>query len=510
MRDRLLVAAWVLVLTACAFVLNTRHNQFPYFYHPDEPGKVAQIITGEWNFHHPMLLLSTTKVATGLLGTPLKEQAIVGVGRGVSAAFSAVSIAALALLAYFWRGWWASLPTGGALLFHHQIYELSHYMKEDTALLMGTSLTFLAAYVYWQRASLVLALAVGASCALATSGKYMGAMMLPLAVFVLLKGPGAKPRAHLPIFVGAFLAVMALVNAPILADFATFRSSFDHEVELVVRGQGGMTRSIPHAQYWNIFIDNTTPAIWVALLVFLVACWRRRTLPSSLEWVIIAFPFAFALALSVSPKSNDRYFLVATAIFTLLAGLAIVDIGRSPWLRRLRPQVAMTFAAALLVLCQLPSWMDYERAFQSDDTGDLVEWLRTKVPATAVITKDSRVLLPIPERKSHGARVGIIPQKVITKPLSNPEGKRVRYAADVGSLDELRAAGITHVAISQSDYGRFFLASLKPQSGEETDYNRRQRFYEELRARTDALVFERKRNTVIYLHPGIEVYQIAP
>lgn len=508
LQSRVAVAAWVLLLMVSAFLLNTRHNQFAYFYHPDEPGKVEQVITGKWNYNHPMLLLSTSKLAVHLLGTPLEEQAVVEVGRGVAAAFSSVAIAALALLAYCWRGWWPSLATGGALLFHHQLYELSHYMKEDTALLMGVSLAFLATYLYWRRASWPLALALGVACALATSGKYMGVIMVPLAVFVLLRSPGAKPRLHLALWLAAFLAGMALVNAPLLADLATFRRSFDREMDYVIHGQRGMTRSVPHAQYWNIFIDNTTPAIWALLLLFLVVRWRERATVSPLEWVIIAFPFAYALALSFSPKSNDRYFLAATAMFTLLAGMAVLDASR------LFPRAWSSFiaacAAAVLVLGQLPSWLRYERAFQHDDTQELITWLRTEVPPTAVIAKDNRVLLPNPERERDAGRMGIIPQKIVVTPVNDPTGKRVRFAADVGTLPELRAAGVTHVAISQSDYGRFFLKTLKPQEGEKGDFLRRKQFYEELRSRKDERVFERERGTVIYLHPGIEVYRIAP
>ena len=502
------LAAWLVLLAACAYLLNTRHNQFAYFYHPDEPGKVEQVITGEWNFHHPMLLLSTSKLAAELAKAPKEKQPVVEVGRRVAAGFSAVAIAALALLAYLWRGWLVSFAAGGALLLHHQIYELSHYMKEDSALLMGVSLSFLAGYLYWHRAAWPYALFLGAACALATSGKYMGAMMLPLALFVLVRSPNAKPGRHIALWFGAFVAVMALVNAPLLSDFATFRDSFSREMDYVVHGQRGMTRSVPHAQYWNVFIDNTTPVMWALLLVFLIARWRERAVLRSLEWVMIVFPFAFALALSFSPKSNDRYFLVATAMFTLLAGAAVLDVAR--YFTRLRPYHTAVIAAVLLVLGQLPSWLRYEHAFQHDDTQELITWLNKQVSPAAVIVKDNRVLLPNPERKSDAERMGVIPQKVVVTPVRDPEAKRVRFAADVGTVAELQAAGITHVAISESDYGRFFLESLRPQEGGEDDYHRRRKFYEELRARKDDLVFERDRGTVIYLHPGIEVYEIAP
>ena len=33
---------WVVALFAATLTLNTRHNDFPYFYHPDEAEKVRQ------------------------------------------------------------------------------------------------------------------------------------------------------------------------------------------------------------------------------------------------------------------------------------------------------------------------------------------------------------------------------------------------------------------------------------------------------------------------------------
>src|SRR5688572_13996034 len=112
-RFRLLL--WALCLLAFTFALNQRHHHFPYYYHPDEPGKAEQILTGRWNFNHPMLLLTATNVAVQVFKVPPKEQAIVEAGRLVSAFFMAAAVVALSLTAYLWRGWPAALLAGGAL-----------------------------------------------------------------------------------------------------------------------------------------------------------------------------------------------------------------------------------------------------------------------------------------------------------------------------------------------------------------------------------------------------------
>src|SRR3954468_18754369 len=134
-RTRLLL--WAAALLAICFALNQRHHHFPYYYHPDEPGKAEQILTGRWNFNHPMLMLTATRAVVETFHVPMEEQPIVETGRLVSAFFMAVAVTALSLTAYLWRGWPAAILAGAALALHHQLYELSHYMKEDAALMMG-------------------------------------------------------------------------------------------------------------------------------------------------------------------------------------------------------------------------------------------------------------------------------------------------------------------------------------------------------------------------------------
>src|SRR5579871_6184541 len=128
---RFLLSVYGVLLFVAALFLDTRYHQFPYFYHPDEGVKVEQLRTSEWNYHHPMLLLSTTKLVMNLVGVAPIEQRIVETGRWVSAGFTALAVVALSLLAFAWRGWGAAVATGLALLLHHQLFELSHYLKED-------------------------------------------------------------------------------------------------------------------------------------------------------------------------------------------------------------------------------------------------------------------------------------------------------------------------------------------------------------------------------------------
>jgi hypothetical protein len=492
------LAVWSIALFAACLALDTRDNGFPYFYHPDESEKASQVITGRWNFHHPMLLLTATKVAVDTLGIGKSEQPVVETGRWVSATFTAAAVVAFSLLAFTWRGWTASFTAGIALLLHHQLFELSHYMKEDTALLAGLALTFLAAFAFLRTPNAWTAAILGFATALAISGKYVGAAALAVAIPVLWRTPREQRAKWLGSFAAALVVVLVLVNLPLLLDLGSFQRSFGREMDFVVHGQRGTTRSVPHTLYWNSFRDNSTPVVWVLLVVFLAARWRERRSVRLVEWIVIGFPFAYTLALSFSPKTNDRYFLPAAATFTFLAALGALDVAR--WMSlRLPLRWALTIPAATLAAAQLPSLLAYSRAFSRDDNAEMLAWIRANLPASAVIAKDSRIQLPDPDNKHDALRFASMPQKILAD----------KYAADIGTIDQLREKGVTHVAVSESDYGKFFLRGLRPQKGEGDSFARRRAFYESL-LRDNVPLFTRDRGPVLYLHPGIRIYTLPP
>jgi hypothetical protein len=513
-----------LLLFALCFYSGFRHHTFPYFYHPDEPGKVEQLIKekDKYNYHHPMLLIGTAQLVTDVLRTPTKPQAMVEVGRGVSAAFMAGAVVMFALLAYLWRGWRAGLITGAALTLHHQVYELAHYFKEDSALLFGVAATFLSALAYHQRPTLWRAAVLGASCALAISGKYIGVVVLGVALPVLWvssRGNNEKRATHLVAFISALVPVLVAVNFSLLVHYARFNESFRHELDLVVKGQAEVTRRVPHALYWNVFIDNSTPAIWLLVVSLITVCyqrWQRLMLPQKL---LLWFPFLYGLMLSFSPKENDRYFLPATAVFTTLAAIGaeslpylLASIYRA-WDTRTAQRMLsrdsrlwiMITASVVLVLMQItgwsstkPGWSQYDIAFVRDDIAALIAWMKKDLPADAIVVADSRAGLPDPKRRKNKGRGQSVPQRLMISKL----------ASDLGSVDDLRAKGVTHVIISESSYGRFFRSDLKPKDPKKNaQFEAGRQFYEEL-LQSGELLFDRERGTVIYLHPGIRVYRI--
>src|SRR5207302_8882707 len=108
-------------------------------------------IDGNWNFHHPAFMLAATKAVLALGRVPLDMQRIVIVGRWLSACYSAIAVTALALLAWRRRGPLAFAAVAVLAGLPHPVFELAHYFKEDAALLMGVSLTFLGLHFFCEK-----------------------------------------------------------------------------------------------------------------------------------------------------------------------------------------------------------------------------------------------------------------------------------------------------------------------------------------------------------------------
>jgi hypothetical protein len=150
----------------------------PFYYHSDEPSKVEQVIgLRPLNFKHPLLLMNATRALAFASGVE-DRQAAVRAGRTVSAAFAAGTVTALAALAWLAGGLLAAACVAPLVLLSHGLFTFAHFMKEDTAVTFGFACVLLAASAFAQRPRAGTAAALGAACALALSGKYVGAVAL--------------------------------------------------------------------------------------------------------------------------------------------------------------------------------------------------------------------------------------------------------------------------------------------------------------------------------------------
>jgi hypothetical protein len=247
------ISSWaiaIIVFAVCLF-LYARNNAFPYYYHPDEAGKVEQILANERNFNHPLLLLTVTDLVSEFTGMDRSRQETAIVGRCVAACFGAIAVAALALLAMHYQGLRGGICVGVIGALSYRMLQYAHFMKEDTALVMGLALFFLALARFWDRRTTWNLILLAAASAVAASGKYVGFITVLIAVPAVLLaarpgGSDARKRA-MKIFFRAFAVTFAIINYYMILNLGAFLGSLKWEIKHSITHHGGLTRSVPHA-----------------------------------------------------------------------------------------------------------------------------------------------------------------------------------------------------------------------------------------------------------------------
>ena len=489
------------ILFALLFAGFGAHNNFPFYYHPDEPGKVKQISENKRNFHHPLLMLTTThylmKVMPGKLAT---FQKIAVFGRYTSVLF--MSLAGVALV---WIGWSLAGPVAGCcvgllFLISPPLFEFAHYMKEDPSLVFGLAVSFLSFQLYWQKQTLGRLIWVGIACSLAASGKYVGFIVVPFALIIVAAAPALNSRTRfqrLGIFLGCFLAGCALINYPMLKNSSLFAQSLTRETDVALAGHKGLVSKDSQSYYLNAIRTNTPAGLLVLAAIGVGSLFVRRKSTQLPEWIALACMTCLALMISFSPKVSLRYALPLLAIIPFYAGLGIAGLAAIPS-RGLR-WAGITVALALGlwgIQAELPVLLGKYRSMGMDDRAQLREFVRTELPAAAVIAQDDRVNFPTADHWEYTGEP-LLPQKI----------EREEFAADLGSLQELRARGVTHVAICRSTYERF-LSGFKPSDKVKADFDRRKAFYDQVRQECK-LVWGSKPGAVIYTQPGLSLYDIT-
>lgn len=504
---RVLRGPWpiAIALFVGSLLLFTRDNGFSFSYHPDEDGKTFQIIQRERNYHHPLLLLNVTDLAVHLARVPLTSQAVVVAGRWVSAAFAAGAVAMLAVVGFFRGGWIAAWAVGLLVATHGKLYETAHYFKEDTALVFGLAVFFLATEMFSCAPTSRGLRFLGFASALATSGKYVGVLALLFAIPFVWRA--AKVPARWKTFALAFIATFLVLNIPPTTHPSSPFRSLRREVAGVTEGHRGMTREVPHAKYVPELREDVSRGVLVSAAIALFAVVVTARKRSGAEWTLVLFPIVYFAVISCSPKTGGRYLLPTSSVACALGGLGVVEytrfvLGKLHLIGTSLPQrsiwnMSITGFALNLLIAQLPLLRTTMDEFRHDDRVELAAWIRANVPADAIIVEDHRVNLfaPAPGDESNKPQV---PQRV----LDND------YAADLGTLDEMRGWGSVYVAVSQRAYDRFFSKNLKPQPAEKADYERRKEFYTRLFAEAE-LVRELRSQGNIYLQPGLRLYKLG-
>jgi hypothetical protein len=506
LQQQWLIAA---ALFIAALWLYTRHNDFAFYYHPDEPKKVVQIRDGTRNFNHPLLLLTATDFARSLTGGTTDCQRIVELGRWCSAIFAAAAVALFSWVGFNRFGVIGGLTTGIALLIQRRIYEHAHFMKEDAALLVGIALTFVAIDAVWRRPTTMRALFLGAATGMAASGKYVGLLLLPFALAALMGGrrgaepgfssgeAGGKPRLLLA-FGAAFLVVIAAVNYQALLSFGGVTAGFGGEITRL-NSRSGVKVDFSRIGWLRRLLDLSpfVLLLFVAHLFFVVRDIRRVPLPNLL---LTAFPFALGFLLSFSSKQSGRHVLPALMVIVLIASIAAVRFANELRARRFRHAIPLigAFAAAAFLYDVIATCL-LDRGFQRDHRRELVDWITANVPPASTIGVEERVGIPFSKPRRFCEELSPLPQQL----------HGATFAADLGTLEELRASGMTHIAVIDSHYKTFLKDGSSQANRGDAEFLRRREFYRRLLAE-GRLVWSRDSGDVGVLNPSLRLYEIGP
>ena len=308
---------WALALTVCLYLFYTDNNDFLYYSHPDTPSKVEQVQSGEFNLKHPMLMIGTANIINALLDGSDDPQRIALYGRRISALFAAVAVALLSLAVWKLRGWPAGIASGIFVGAIELLYEYAHYFKEDSALLFGGALVVFTLTKLQEEARIRNVLFLGAACAVASSGKYIGIGSLLFAipaVFIVTSNRSINVRRAWIGFIGTFFFVFSLLNIPLFLDPNYAIQQIDLEITKLMDGGSAKAGSeVPHGKFLQLYITQVPAVAWLLAIIGSLSIIRNWRMKRFAEWSILLFPLILLMVLSFSPKDYDRYLIPGIA-----------------------------------------------------------------------------------------------------------------------------------------------------------------------------------------------------
>ena len=497
--QRLLAIALSLALLIGAVLFYSRHNDFPIYYHPDEELKGVQMVSGDFNFHHPLLLLDTGRIILAASGLPRTKESAVLCGRWASAIFTALSLLALATLAFRRAGWLGAILAAILIGLQPLLYELSHYCKEDPALLLGISLTLLALDLFAAKPTLWRGALLGAACGVAVSGKYLGAVMIFVALpWVVWKGKQAGSRsAVIGLFAGGLAFALLLINFPMLLNPQGLFGAFGFELNAAqVGGAKGLTREVPHAKYVGVFLENVSWPLWIGLACFLLGWFLRKSQRRGSDLVCLVLPLIYATLLSFSPKTANRYFLAVSPFLILCASIGFVWLGQFlSGKQRILGYAALLLLAGLAIRKQFAATNPIVRSFRTDSRMEMAKWIAENLPQGSPILAETRLGLTRPETWS---RTQQRTDLVLTDKL---------FAPDFGEFGKLKADGIRYVGVMRTSFGGYLSDHRKASKDQESQHQHRADFYTSL-FKNARLLKQTGGSGVAHLNPELRLYEL--
>ena len=180
------------------------------------------------------------------------------------------------------------------------------------------------------------------------------------------------------------------------------------------------------------------------------------------------------------------------------AGLGIVESSRhlAKWTR---PQSSAAFAGYALVAmatvlaAAFPALASHHAAFLNDHRQQLADYVERELSQHANIAAEYATGLVRPDRKATTRTV-----------------RAAHFVPDLGTLDELRAQGVTHVAVSDLYRRSFFLGERDNRRGIKNDTTEKHRLFYKRLLSEGKLIFEKRQGRIRAISPVLRLYEIAP
>lgn len=482
----------VILLALAVFLINLGlslwHSDFPYYYHPDEPGKVAQVMSGERNYHHPPLMLNATALLLQHSGLTTDADRVVRYGRFLSAVCIATADALLTLLAGYYGAALGASLAACLLSSNPLLIEAGHYFKEDTWLTLGIALTVTAGAWRWHSRRPAALFALGLAAGFAASSKYLGIVTLFYATVLETSMTSSRVRASLWVRLGwlwvSALATIVLLN--IGAWHGHVHQLLHGLANATHAAQGGndlVGERVPNLHILAMFLFYT-PLISLSGLVCAFLFLRHNSWRDYADrWLLTLAPLTLLAILSFSSLSAIRYLVPISALVACLSGLGIA--------RALQQSKSASFIGLMVVTCalwQIPSLLRLENGFASDDRRTLRTWIAQNLPPKAMIAEDELAEID---------RASPLSQTVVSK----------KYVADLGELADLRAQGITHILVCWYSSRRFLEPGKRAGNRVSGEFARRRLFYLNLTTETRP-IWQSDLGQPTPLRPGLSLYQL--
>lgn len=440
-------------LFAMSLVVGTWGNDFPIAYHADEAGKVMQVLgKQERNHKHPPLLLDLSWLIHKTMGKDDNLPSVVSAGRWVSAIACALAVVMLACTTHLLVGRLSAFLVGIMLAFSPPVMVFAHYMKEDALLLMGTASIMLAVTTFWRKSRWWAASLLAVACVLTILAKYIGIVMVLCAVIAFacrLKTLCKRERIKLSlVFTITLIAAFLLLGYNWWSQWDQAIKGLAYEWDHVRSGHIDLKLSLLGAlRYygWNI---PWQMQYWPILPGMIGVYWYVRKTGNTMLHITARLAVAIALTygtlLVIGRVGGDRYALPVVVIITWFAAMSLAHSVLIHKTKISRQRWGVIVCLMVIGTC---GYQAYQVTYQFDHDGrpEMGKWVQANLTASDYVVEDLYCAMPDQRYAIQTELFG----------KWEPRIRMKRYAAEFGTLAELRDMGVTHIAVCNYSYDRF-------------------------------------------------------